>query len=135
MFSSLFAFCVSVATAATGSPWQGVLDAHRTDDGRVRYAAIQSADAMATTVTWLRDAEPAKEGHVDGHLRLGDGVHRARDKGRLQRQLGRRLRLQAHVRCGKVDVARQDALDLLEIGSVKFGARSWKLDVGSWESE
>ena len=61
MFSSLFVLCVSVVTAATGSPWQGVLDAHRTDDGRVRYAAIQAADATATTVTWLKAAEPAKE--------------------------------------------------------------------------
>lgn len=58
--SSLVCLWMWITPALASPHWQGVLDVHRTQEGRVNYAAIKKTDAVAATIDWLATAkEPA----------------------------------------------------------------------------
>jgi len=57
MPSSLLFLSMWITSALASPHWQGVLDVHRTQEGRVDYAAIKKTDAVAATIDWLATAE------------------------------------------------------------------------------
>jgi hypothetical protein len=71
-------------------------------------------------VVAVDDAEAAVEGHVDGHLRLGDSIHWARDEGHVERDGFRCLAAQGHVGRIEGDVARKNDVVLVCV-PIAFG--------------
>lgn len=96
---------------------------HRRTAGR-RWVSSLTLDAVVA----VHDAEAAEQSHVDGHLRLGHGVHRARDERHGQRDLLGDHRAGLHVGRAKVDVARQDDVVLVCVCGGAGGERNVRRD-------
>ena len=82
---------------------------------RIRQRRMCMSVRTLDGVVAVDDAEAAKEGHVDGHLRLGHGVHRARDQRRVECNPLGGERAQVDVLGVEVDVAWQDDVVLVGV--------------------
>ena len=113
--------CAGVAGECAGWCRRGRCDGRNQRHQRVEQACRIRQRRMCMSVRTLDgvvavdDAEAAKEGHVDGHLRLGHGVHRARDQRRVECNPLGGERAQVDVLGVEVDVAWQDDVVLVGV--------------------
>lgn len=54
------------------------------------------------------EADTSKEGHVDGHIGLGDGVHGGGDEGEVERDTLGDLRVEFYIGGGESNVSGED---------------------------